>query len=100
MLTFRAVRSGARESVLPTRHDIQQRLIPRRRSYRAILGFDRQVVSLCKIMYCSSWLISRFTDPLKYGDYPQLLKDIRGDILPKFTEEEKALVKGSTDFLA
>lgn len=45
-------------------------------------------------------LIVRFTDPLKYGDYPQLLKDIRGDILPKFTEEEKALVKGSTDFLA
>lgn len=45
-------------------------------------------------------LISRFTDPLKYGDYPQLLKDIRGDILPKFTDEEKALVKGSTDFLA
>jgi hypothetical protein len=45
-------------------------------------------------------LTFRFTDPLKYGDYPQLLKDIRGDVLPKFTEEEQALVKGSTDFLA
>lgn len=44
--------------------------------------------------------MSRFTDPLKFGDYPQLLKDIRGDILPRFTEDEKALVKGSTDFLA
>lgn len=41
-----------------------------------------------------------FTDPLKYGDYPQLLKDVRGEVLPQFTDEEKELVKGSTDFLA
>lgn len=44
--------------------------------------------------------MTRFTDPLKHGDYPQLLKDIRGELLPTFTSEEKSLLKGSTDFLA
>ena len=42
----------------------------------------------------------RFTDPLKFGDYPQALKQAQKGILPEFTREEKELVKGSTDFLA
>lgn len=42
----------------------------------------------------------RFTDPLKFGDYPKLLKEAKGDVLPAFSPEEAALVKGSTDFLA
>jgi beta-galactosidase len=39
-----------------------------------------------------------FADPVYLGDYPQILKDRAGDRLPKFTEEEKKLVKGSSDF--
>lgn len=39
-----------------------------------------------------------FTDPLYLGDYPQVMKDRVGDRLPQFTNEEKALVKGSSDF--
>jgi len=34
------------------------------------------------------------------GDYPQSLKDTLGDLLPKFTEEEKEIIKGSCDFFA
>jgi beta-glucosidase/6-phospho-beta-glucosidase/beta-galactosidase len=45
---------------------------------------------------CSGW----FSDPIVFGDYPQNLKKVCGEKLPIFTEEEKALVKGSTDFMA
>lgn len=34
------------------------------------------------------------------GDYPQSLKDTLGDILPVYTTEEKAIIKGSCDFFA
>lgn len=37
--------------------------------------------------------------PLTYGDYPDEMKRIVGSRLPLFTEEESALVKGSSDFL-
>ena len=39
-----------------------------------------------------------FADPVFYGDYPEVMKKRVGDRLPKFTEAEKALLKGSTDF--
>lgn len=52
-------------------------------------------------MHCTTLLTcTRFTDPLRDGDYPRLLKEMRGDILPTFTAQEKALIKGSTDFIA
>lgn len=41
-----------------------------------------------------------FTDPVVFGDYPELLKVTAGDKLPVFTDDEKALVKGSTDTMA
>jgi beta-glucosidase/6-phospho-beta-glucosidase/beta-galactosidase len=41
-----------------------------------------------------------FGGPWRDGDYPQVLKDTLGDILPTFTEEEKATIKGSCDFYA
>lgn len=44
------------------------------------------------------FLLGWFTDPLYFGDYPQVMKDRVGDRLPKFTTEEKAMVKGSSDF--
>jgi len=42
------------------------------------------------------WFGGVWTD----GDYPQSLKDTLGDVLPKFTEAEKKLIKGSCDFFA
>lgn len=38
-------------------------------------------------------------DPLVYGDYPKIMKQMVGERLPKFTPQESALVKGSLDFL-
>jgi beta-glucosidase/6-phospho-beta-glucosidase/beta-galactosidase len=51
----------------------------------------------------SLWLIihnfGRFVDPVIYGDYPERIKSILGNRLPKFTEAQSKLVKGSIDFL-
>ncbi|EEY67833.1 glycoside hydrolase, putative [Phytophthora infestans T30-4] len=39
-----------------------------------------------------------FADPVYKGDYPQVMKDRCGLRLPTFTEDEKKLLKGSSDF--
>lgn len=41
-----------------------------------------------------------FTDPAYYGDYPGLLRERLGAILPVFSDEDSRLLKGSMDFLA
>ncbi|RID49420.1 hypothetical protein BRARA_H00221 [Brassica rapa] len=41
-----------------------------------------------------------FLDPLVYGEYPTIMRELVGDRLPKFTpQQESDLVKGSLDFL-
>ncbi|KFK35910.1 hypothetical protein AALP_AA4G052200 [Arabis alpina] len=45
------------------------------------------------------FIVGWFLDPLVHGDYPQIMKDIVGERLPKFTTRESNLVKGSLDFL-
>lgn len=37
-------------------------------------------------------------DPTYFGDYPDIVKSRAGDKLPRFTEEEKASLKGTCDF--
>lgn len=45
------------------------------------------------------FFIAVATDPIfGHGDYPQSCKDQLGDRLPHFTEQEMAVVKGSSDF--
>ena len=39
-----------------------------------------------------------FADPIYKGDYPEVMKKRLGDRLPKFSEAEKALITGSSDF--
>ncbi|KAJ4717309.1 putative Beta-glucosidase [Melia azedarach] len=43
--------------------------------------------------------IGWFLHPLTYGEYPKTMQEIVGDRLPKFTDEEVRLVKGSIDIL-
>jgi beta-glucosidase len=38
-----------------------------------------------------------FYDPIFFGDYPDIMKELVGDRLPKFTDYEKELVQGSID---
>ncbi|MEI6864860.1 GH1 family beta-glucosidase [Flavicella sp.] len=44
------------------------------------------------------FFLAWFTDPVYLGDYPQVMKDRLGDRLPTFSEEEKKLIKGTSDF--
>jgi beta-glucosidase/6-phospho-beta-glucosidase/beta-galactosidase len=41
-----------------------------------------------------------FADPLYFGSYPTSLRDNFNILLPEFTPEESALIKGSQDFVA
>jgi len=43
--------------------------------------------------------IGWYSDPPMTGDYPASVKERMGKDLPKFTDEEKAILKGSSDFL-
>ncbi|MFQ6638077.1 hypothetical protein Gotur_012783, partial [Gossypium turneri] len=40
-----------------------------------------------------------FMDPVIYGEYPKSMQSLVGNRLPKFTEAESKLLKGSIDFL-
>ncbi|KAI0791482.1 beta-glucosidase 1B [Irpex lacteus] len=42
--------------------------------------------------------IGWFADPIYLGSYPAFMKEMLGDRLPEFTQEELAVVKGSSDF--
>ncbi|XP_050256644.1 beta-glucosidase 13-like [Quercus robur] len=45
------------------------------------------------------FLMGWYMDPLVYGDYPFVMKALVRNALPKFSEEEKELVKGAYDFI-
>ena len=38
-------------------------------------------------------------DPIFFGDYPASMRKYLGYRLPKFTDEQKALIKGSYDWI-
>ncbi|KAH7542140.1 hypothetical protein FEM48_Zijuj02G0041700 [Ziziphus jujuba var. spinosa] len=40
-----------------------------------------------------------YLNPIYFGEYPEVMREILGDRLPKFTEEEKKLLKNSLDFI-
>jgi len=40
-----------------------------------------------------------FASPIYKGDYPEQMKRLVGDRLPAFTDEEKAMITGTADFL-
>ncbi|KAF2319488.1 hypothetical protein GH714_016329 [Hevea brasiliensis] len=45
------------------------------------------------------FMFGLWMDPLTYGQYPRRVKDLVGDRLPKFTDEETRLLRKSYDFL-
>ncbi|WVZ06527.1 hypothetical protein V8G54_019873 [Vigna mungo] len=47
----------------------------------------------------TDFLIGWILDPVVYGDYPKIMRDLVGNRLPNFTEDEKNMVAGSTDFI-
>ncbi|RMF82564.1 MAG: glycosyl hydrolase family protein, partial [Planctomycetota bacterium] len=41
-----------------------------------------------------------FADPAHFGDYPTVLRERLGDLLPRFSERDASLLRGSMDFIA
>ena len=41
-----------------------------------------------------------FADPAHFGDYPAVLRERLGDLLPPFSDHDAALLRGSMDFVA
>lgn len=41
----------------------------------------------------------RYMEPLTKGEYPRSMRSLVGNRLPKFSEEQSGLLKGSFDFL-
>jgi len=39
-------------------------------------------------------------DPVYFGDYPASMRKALGDLLPRFTPEESAMLKGSMDMFS
>lgn len=44
------------------------------------------------------FFLAWFADPVYKGDYPTIMKERLGDRLPKFSDDEKKLIKGTSDF--
>mmetsp|Transcript_92002 Transcript_92002/g.176260 ORF Transcript_92002/g.176260 Transcript_92002/m.176260 type:complete len:567 (+) Transcript_92002:90-1790(+) len=44
------------------------------------------------------FVVGQFSDPLFFGDYPAIMREVCGDRLPKFTPEESKMITGSVDF--
>jgi beta-galactosidase len=44
------------------------------------------------------FFLAWFADPIYKGDYPAVMKERLGERLPTFSEEEKQLIKGTSDF--
>ena len=44
------------------------------------------------------FFLAWFADPVYKGDYPAVMKERLGDRLPKFTDNEKIMIKGTSDF--
>ncbi|KAH7518232.1 hypothetical protein FEM48_Zijuj09G0149600 [Ziziphus jujuba var. spinosa] len=40
-----------------------------------------------------------YVEPLVYGDYPKIMRELVKERLPEFSENEKSLLKGSFDFI-
>uniref|UniRef100_A0A2P2LKK3 Beta-glucosidase 17-like n=1 Tax=Rhizophora mucronata TaxID=61149 RepID=A0A2P2LKK3_RHIMU len=51
--------------------------------------------ALTALDFFFGWIIH----PMTYGDYPETMRDLVGDRLPKFTVADMKMVKGSLDFV-
>jgi beta-glucosidase/6-phospho-beta-glucosidase/beta-galactosidase len=61
--------------------------------------WDDSPENIAAAQVAKDFAIGWFADPVYLnGDYPTSMRNILGDRLPTFTEEERALVLGSSDF--
>ncbi|XP_010519861.1 PREDICTED: myrosinase 2-like [Tarenaya hassleriana] len=66
---------------------------------RWFLPYDNTKENIDAAERAKVFFIDWFMEPLTYGEYPLMMRQMVGERLPNFTTEESLLVKGSYDFL-
>ena len=51
------------------------------------------------IMHVIMVLLTRYVEPMVFGDYPKSMRKLVKERLPIFSEEEKKMIKGTSDFI-
>ncbi|KAH9924982.1 beta-glucosidase 1B [Epithele typhae] len=62
------------------------------------LPYDDSPENIAAAQHALDVAIGWFADPIYLGDYPQYMREMLGDRLPRFTAEEIAVVHGSSEF--
>ncbi|KAI1786207.1 beta-glucosidase [Ganoderma leucocontextum] len=62
------------------------------------LPYDDSPENIAAAQHAFDVAIGWFADPIYLGDYPEYMKEMLGDRLPRFTPEELAVVTGSSEF--
>jgi beta-glucosidase len=94
----RYIRQNAKKKPLISYAPIGPCYIPKNDSEEAIEVARQKTFSTRGPAF--SFSISYWSDPIFFGDYPKELYEDFGDLVPKFTKEEKAIVTEPLDFYA
>ncbi|KAG6849129.1 hypothetical protein H0H93_011076 [Arthromyces matolae] len=62
------------------------------------MPYDDSPENVDAAQHALDFAIGWFADPIYLGFYPPYMREVLGDRQPQFTEEELAVVKGSSDF--
>ncbi|KAI4342865.1 hypothetical protein MLD38_027432 [Melastoma candidum] len=58
-------------------------------------AIDDKIAAARRLDFQLGW----YLNPIYYGDYPEVMREILGDLLPSFSEEETTLLRNSVDFV-
>ncbi|KAK3135778.1 hypothetical protein QOZ80_5BG0423330 [Eleusine coracana subsp. coracana] len=61
--------------------------------------FSQSPADLAATKRSLDFMIGWIVNPLVYGDYPEIMKEVVGSRLPSFTKEQSEIIRGSTDFI-
>ncbi|KAI3940727.1 hypothetical protein MKW98_030046 [Papaver atlanticum] len=56
---------------------------------------EDKIAAATRIYFQLGW----YLDPIYFGDYPEAMRERLGDLLPKFSDEDRELLRNSVDFL-
>jgi beta-glucosidase/6-phospho-beta-glucosidase/beta-galactosidase len=55
--------------------------------------------NLTQISFFVYYYLCRYASPVTYGEYPETMRDLVGNRLPRFTTSQSEMLKGSYDFI-
>ncbi|XP_045797905.1 beta-glucosidase 24-like [Trifolium pratense] len=68
-------------------------------SYQGFVPYSSKPEDVAAAQRLMDFWLGWILEPLFYGDYPQIMRKLVGNRLPKFTKKEKHMIKGSADFI-